>query len=197
MSLALANVVVSVLTLLVVAAAALAALVQLRHLRSANNLTGLLAIMHDWDDPEFRAARAFLANELPVRLHDPVFQQQLREGGSDRAVHRELIVADWYEQLGSYLKHGLIDERVFLDVSWTSVLGAWTACLPAIEIMRNTRGDNFYENFEYAAVRAAQFGERHGNRMYPRGTPRWRDLPTRPSSPAASGARASENAPSS
>jgi hypothetical protein len=42
------------ITLLVITATALAALIQLRHLRAQNTLNAELAILKDWNDPQFR-----------------------------------------------------------------------------------------------------------------------------------------------
>jgi hypothetical protein len=63
----------------------------------------------------------------------------------DRSRHPELYACDWMEQIGSYLKHGLFDADVLLDVTSTSINRLWNQLAPAIERMRVTRGDTLYE----------------------------------------------------
>ena len=181
------NAIVGLLTLLVVSLASVAALVQLRHLRAANTLNGLLEVLRQWQDPRLQNDLGFVRNELPARLRDPSYRESLRQRPVDRTVHRELFVCDWYEQIGSYLKHGLLDERVFMDVSCSSVSNAWRNCWPAIEIMRESAGDQLYENFEYAAVRGRMFIERYPNGVWPTRVPRMRAFAARPLPPVITG----------
>lgn len=173
MDIATVNAVISGLTLAVVGAAAIAALVQLRHLRAANNLNGLLSATAMFNSETMRGHFAYVFGELHQRMQDPEYVRQLREGPADRTVHRELLVCDFYEQIGAYLKHGLLDESVFLDLAGGSVLGVWRACLPAIRLMRARSGPAWYENFEYAAIRAREAQRRHPNGMFPRNMKRW------------------------
>jgi hypothetical protein len=70
-------------------------------------------------------------------------------------------VCDWYEQLGSYIKYGLIDEEVMLDVSASSTNAAWAALEPVIRRMRRTRSEALYENFEYYVARGVLFQRAH------------------------------------
>lgn len=165
------NAAVGILTLFVVALASTAALIQLRHLRGANTLNTLLEIMRQWRDPQLQSDLRFTMVDLAQRLNDPAFLQSLRHP-VDRLVHRELFIADWYEQLGSYLKHGLLDETIFMDASCGPANGAWRACWPVIAILREDAGDSVYENFEYLAVRARAFIDRHPDGMWPHGVPR-------------------------
>ena len=166
------NAAVGILTLFVVALASTAALIQLRHLRGANTLNTLLEIMRQWRDPQLQSDLRFARVELPQLLNDPAFVQSLRGRPVDRLVHRELFIADWYEQLGSYLKHGLLDETIFMDASCGPVTGAWEAIWPVVALLRESGGSSLYENFEYLAVRARAFIDRHPDGMWPRGVPR-------------------------
>ena len=170
--LALWNAFVSTATLIVVAVAAIGAFRQIRQLRAQTSLAGFLKILEDWRDPEFKRDLDFVRLELPRKLEEPGFLEDYERRGIDRMKHPELNVCDWYEQLGSYLKYGLLDEGVMLDVSASSSNTMWKALEPVIVRMRRTRGDALYENFEYFAVRGALFQRSHPDGCYPRNTPR-------------------------
>ena len=61
------------ITLLVITATAVAALIQLRHLRAQNTLNAELAILKDWNDPQFRQWRLYVAGEMQTKIKDPAF----------------------------------------------------------------------------------------------------------------------------
>jgi hypothetical protein len=166
------NALVSTLTLIVVATAAIAAFRQLRHIRGQTSLAGLLKVQGDWRDPEFQALLTYVRSELPAKIAEPGFLDDLDSSPIDRVKHRELEICDWYEQMGSYLKYGLIDEDVVMDVSSSSCNAAWAAIEPVIARMRRTRGDSLYENFEYMAARGVLFQRAHPTGTYPKDTPR-------------------------
>jgi len=142
------------ITLLVITATAVAALIQLRHLRAQNTLNAELAILKDWNDPQFRQWRLYVAGEMQTKIKDPAFLAEYDAPEVDRSRHPELYACDWLEQIGSYLKYGLLDADVLLDVTSTSINRLWNQLAPAIERMRVTRGDSLYENFEYWAAKA-------------------------------------------
>ncbi len=165
------NALLSTATLLVVAGTAVAALRQIRHLRAQNTLNGLLKVLDDWRDPAFMRDAAYVRSELPAKLQEPGFLDDF-DTRVDRAKHPELNICDWYEQLGNYVKHGLLDERIMMDVSAASVGRMWDALEPVIARMRKTRGDATYENFEYLAARGVLFQRKHPAGCYPSDTPR-------------------------
>jgi hypothetical protein len=174
------NAAVSTLTLLIVATTAFVGLRQVRHLRGQNTLSGVLKVLDDWRDPDFQAWLAYMRHELPKRMAEPGFFEELDRNPIERARHPELHLCDWYEQVGSFLKHGLLDERTVMDVSWSSSQGVWKALEPVIERMRRTRGDTLYENFEYFAALGVLFERAHPHGTYPATMPRMRDLRPRP-----------------
>jgi hypothetical protein len=169
------NALVSTATLLVVAGTAFAALRQIRQLRAQTTLAGLLKVLDDWRDPEFQRMLRYIRNELPEKLRDPAYLAEL-DGPYDSAKHPELTICAWYEQIGSYMKHGLLDERIMMDVSSSSCNAVWQAVEPVIERLRATRGDALYENFEYMAARGVLFQRAHPNGCYPSDTPRLAEL---------------------
>ena len=169
------NALVSTATLLVVAGAGFAALRQIRQLRAQTTLAGLLKVLDDWRDPEFQRIVAYVRNELPQKVQEPGFLDDL-EHMTDQEKHPELAIGEWYEQIGSYMKHGLLDETIMLDVASSSTNTMWRSLAPVVERMRRTRGDALWENFEYMAARGVLFQRAHPNGCYPRNTPRMAEL---------------------
>lgn len=178
MSVELLNVMVSVATLVVVAAAATAALIQLRHLRASNQLAALLGIMNQWNLPPVQAALREL-KQMPQNLTNPEYVSLLKTPGMiDRASHPEYLALDLWEQIGTFSKHGLIDERILLDIVSAQVSSAWDLARATIMVLRERTGPSAFENFEYLAVRAELWARRHPNGAYPDGLPRFADLET-------------------
>jgi hypothetical protein len=163
-------------TMLVIAASAIAALVQLRHLRKSNELSGLLSVLELFQDRHFHELIDFTRSVLPERLKDPAFRASLRDIPVDRRVHPELHVAEMYEEIGSYVRSGLIDEDLFLQGHWYNVMLYWSILLPCVEIVRSNR-PNTFENFEFLTLRALAWKARHPRGNYPAGLPR-ADAPT-------------------
>ena len=172
------SIALSAATLIVIAATAIAAIVQLRHLRTSNQLTALLEILDQWNQPTLLAAYSHFNQNMPDKIDDPEYVKVLQTGGSmDRGAHPEFLVCDLWEQVGTYAKYGLIDETILLDIVAAQVSNAWKRVWPAIEIIRRRTGPATFENFEYLAVRAELFQRRTPNGVYPRNLPRMADLP--------------------
>jgi hypothetical protein len=158
-------------TFVVIAATAVAALVQLRHLRRSNQLSGLLSALALFQEPHFHELIDFVRTDLPKRMKDPEFVAELELTPVDRRKHPELHVAEMYEELGSYIRSGLIDEQLFLQGHWYNVLLYWDLLLPALRIVRKTR-PHTWENFELLAAKAQAWRERHPLGNYPANVPR-------------------------
>ena len=84
MSLELWSTIASVGTFVVITATAIAAVLQLRHLRAANMVAAIQSFFNAYEGPELREAFQFVRNELPLRLEDRTFRQELRAGRTDR-----------------------------------------------------------------------------------------------------------------
>jgi hypothetical protein len=169
----------SAATLIVIAATAVAAIVQLRHLRASNQLSALLEILDQWNQPQLQTAYSRFVRDLPAKLADGDYRKQLELPGSrDRASFPELLILDLWEQVGTYAKYGLIDERILLDIVASQVLDAWRLGRPVIEILRKRSGPATFENLEYLAVRATFFVRRFADGTYPKGMPRMDEMLT-------------------
>ena len=176
MSAGTVSVILAAATLVVVAAASIAAIVQLNYLRAGNHLSALLEILNQWNRPEIQAALAELRS-IPDKVQDPHYAAALRASGSlDRATHPEFLALDLWEQIGTYCKYGLIDEKMLMDITSSQVLNAWANAEPAISILRESRGLSVYENFELLAVRAKLWNRRFPDGAYPARLPRISDM---------------------
>jgi len=163
-------------TLVVVAAASVAAIVQLRYLRQSNHLNGLLEILNQWNLPAVQSALSEL-RAIPQKMKDPKYLEMLKAPGTvERAKYPELLALDLWEQIGTYCKYALIDEKVLLDITSAQVLSAWRSAEPLITLVRERAGMSAFENFEYLAMRATQWGRRYPDGTYPARLPRMRDL---------------------
>ncbi len=153
-------------TFLVIGASAIAALVQLRHMRAGNQLEALLMLERDFQRPELQAALRYIQERLPARLEESAYRRELeRSGFIDSASHPELLVCNWFNEIGTLLKHRLVAEAPFMDLFARLIVHCWAHLASAVAIMRRTRGDSQYHDFEYLAARAALWVDRH-----PRGT---------------------------
>jgi hypothetical protein len=159
-------------TFVVIAATAVAALIQLRHLRASTQLNALLTLMKMWNSPDLQEHIGYLRGEFQDSLKDPAFLEQFARVSIARSEHPELLVADFWEQVGAFMKYGLVDEASWLDIAATQVTNAWDQFEPAVKAMRQCAGPASFENFEFAAVRARLWLDRHPQGSWPPGLPR-------------------------
>lgn len=170
------NIAISSATLLVVATASVAAIVQLRHLRTSNQLNAVLEIMNQWNIPGVQAALSEL-KQIPAKMQDPEYVKMLGAPGSvDRLRYQEFLAFDLWEQIGTFVKRGLVDESTLLDITSAQIVNAWKLAEPAIAVLRAERGPSTFENFEYLAVRATLWSRRYPDGTYPARLPRMSEL---------------------
>ncbi|HZY96452.1 MAG TPA: hypothetical protein VFE35_05070 [Candidatus Cybelea sp.] len=177
MSLELVNTLATFGTFFVIAATAIAALVQLRHSRSSNQIVVLNEIRETMDSPEFQAARHFVETELPTKLQDPAFRLQfaerrLRRTRETQPLFEKInVIGNFWENVGVFVKAGLLDRDLALDL-WSGVsIGTWNRFAPLTAVARRT---NFalWENFEYLTMLSQDFQAAHANGTYPVGARR-------------------------
>lgn len=163
------NTAVQIGTLLVFAGTALAAIVQIRHLRASNELAALLQLSEELDSERMQAALRFVRFGLDEALARPAYRRDLGElGYVDATAHPEMDACNWFERVGSLVKHRLIDERTFLALFARLITYYWTHLEPVIALLRRERGAGQYENFEYLAALARAWLARHPQGTYPK-----------------------------
>ncbi len=155
-------------TLVVIGASAVAALIQLQHMRAGNQLEALLSLERDFRAPEMQAALRFLQEHLCERMEDPRYRAELATiGFIDSTQHPELIVCNWFNEIGVLLKHRLVTEDTFMDLFARLIVFCWRNAAPAIAVMRRTRGDFQYHDFEYLSTRAQEWLSRNPHGTFP------------------------------
>jgi hypothetical protein len=147
-------------TFIVIAATATAAFVQLRHLRRQNQLAGLQSAFQMLLDPSVRELVNFVRHDLPSRMKDDSFRAGLLEVPIDRREHPELHLCDMYNHVGSYVRHGLIDEDIYLQTEWYNVLLYWDL-LHEVVVQARVSRPSLFQNFEWLAEQADRWAAQH------------------------------------
>lgn len=159
-------------TFAVIAASAYAALAQLRHLNTTNQLNSLLFFLKMQRDKSLQEDFNFLREHYTLTTQRG-FIDSMRSHHVDASIHRELNVCGWYEDVGALLKHKMINEDAFLDMTCPQViLRDWNLVQPTIAARRSVGGSSMYINFEYLAARSEKFLRKFPSGLYPSDTPR-------------------------
>jgi hypothetical protein len=178
MSLELANTLATFGTFVVIAATAVAAIVQLRHARTSNQITALNEIRETMESADFQEARHLIAAQVHLKLRDPAFRRQLADASARTDEVRPFIgkvinMANFYENIGTFVKAGLIDRDLALDLWSGVVIGTWERLAPLVAILRRrSAGANLFENFEYLTVLSQDYIAAHPKGTYPSGVRR-------------------------
>jgi hypothetical protein len=166
MSLELISTLATVGTFLVIAATAITAFVQLRHIRLANQLAGLQSTFGLLQEPTVRELVNYVRHDLTECMKDPQFRASILAIPIDRRRHPELYLCDMYNHIGSFVRSGLIDERIYLQTDWYNVNLYWGLLRDVIAQARQNR-PFLFENFEWLAARGQAWTEGHPNGDYP------------------------------
>ena len=169
MTLEIVNAVASVGTLLVIAATAVAALIQLRHTRGTNQIVALTECREVLESEAFTSACRFVQRELPELFADPEFRKRLDIRPLEADLAQIGVVANFFETMGAFVKHGIIDVRVGCDLWRGVVVANWRAMTPVIARWRRTDGLALLENFEYLATLSEDFVKQYPEGTYPEG----------------------------
>ncbi len=163
----------SFLTLLVVAASAAAALIQLRHMRGANQIVALNEIRETFETDRFRDAIRYVYRELPRLYEDPAARVDLIAVPLPAQYEPARTVANFFENVGMYVKRGVLDENFTADMWGGIILTSWLRMAPLITNRRHVQKQpQIWQNFEYLAAICRQFKERYPNGAYPERVPR-------------------------
>jgi hypothetical protein len=166
------NSIASVATLLVIAATAVAALGQLRHSRGSNQIVALTECREVLESEAFSGAILFVRRRLPDMLRDPSTRARLQVIPLDPDLRPINIVGNFFESMGSFVKHDIIDEEIACDLWSGIVVAAWDALAPALAIMRRHAGIGLWENFEYLTGIMKAWNARHPDGTFPPNAPR-------------------------
>ncbi|HTU81532.1 MAG TPA: hypothetical protein VMF61_05355 [Candidatus Acidoferrales bacterium] len=130
---------------------------QVEHLRRSTQLEGTMKIFAELTTPEFCAARLFVENELEARMSEQPFRDELLLPfqALDEGQHKEILVAQTFEKIGTYARHGLIDTVIVADNCGPLIREMWQK-LEGCGYFAARRRNNPYslENFEFLYDRA-------------------------------------------
>lgn len=163
----------SIGTFVVIAATAVAAIIQLRHLRAANQLDAVLSLERDFRGHDLQEAFRYVQRELPFKLRDPGYRNELEAPGFiDERTHLEVKACNWFNEMGTLVKNQLVTEDAFMDMFSRLVVAYWEHLEPAIAVMRRRRSDVQYHDFEFLAMRARAWLAAHPHGTFPSGVKR-------------------------
>ena len=181
MSLELVNTIAALTTAAVITATAIAALVQLRHMRASNQIAGFLTLRTVLDDDAHRRALALLRREGDVTREDG-YREFVAAATSGRPTSNEVryqdvydavgLVCNAFEVMGTLVRNGVVDRRMFLEQYCFTISGMWSRLEPYVVLQRkSTHDDGVWEDFEYMTVLSREFIKEHLS-IYPAGVPR-------------------------
>lgn len=172
MSLEMWNTIGSVGTLVVIASTEIVALVQLRHMRGSNQIAALTEIREALESPVYKAATQFITYQLPQLLEDSSVRTRLQKRPLDNELQPVEMIGNFYENMGAFIKYGIIDKHIALDLWCGVILENWKALEPATVIRRRTLSPVLLENFEYISVLAEDWMAYPTFSSYPKRTRR-------------------------
>lgn len=135
---------------LVIAASAVAAIIQIRQLRASTQLQGFVDLVRDYHSADVQAARRFVATQLPERLESEHYRAELSNFTADTHTHPELLLREFWEQLGSLMRHNVLDTPLFLEFFTIPCRLDWQRLAPVNKLLRQ-RNRYISEEFEYIA----------------------------------------------
>jgi hypothetical protein len=180
MSLELISAVASLTTAVVIGATAIAALIQLRHMRASNQITGFLTLRNMLDDDAHQRALALLHREGDLS-QDEGYRSFVADDAALKPTggqtHYEeiraavLMMANSVEVIGTLVRNGVVDERMFFEQYFGTIDGLWLRLQGHVALERGMHHDDaIWEDFEYLAARSRQFAQEHPS-VYPASVP--------------------------
>ena len=169
MSLELLSTVASIGTFVVIGATAIAALVQLRHMRSSNQIAALTEVRETLESERFAQARRDAAQVVPKLISDAAGRAKL---GAPAPLPQEVesirMLANFFENVGAFVRYGIIDLELACDVWSFVVVDTWENLEPAIAIRRQ-RFPQVWTNFEWLTAICEDWQNRHPDGAVPPG----------------------------
>jgi Domain of unknown function (DUF4760) len=157
----------SVGTFLVIAATAVVAIIQLRHTRSSNQIAAAMTIHSVVESEEFQEGRRFIRDELINCLDDAEFRRTLGVS-TNKAARPMIFVGNYYEEIGIFVKYGLVDENIACEMWSNEIVTDWKRMVPAITIIRQNRPSFGWQNFEYMVTVCEAWLKRYPEGKFPR-----------------------------
>lgn len=156
----------TVLTTIIIAATAIAAVSQIRQLRLSTQLEGLLALHREFNAPDMGQVRAYVKDDLPALLRDERYRQSLLAGDTNTHAHKEFVLCNYWEKIGSLVREGVLDPDLYLDIGAYRCIEHWEQLRPAIELVRKAEPLQ-WESFDYMVGLSRDYLKRRGAERLP------------------------------
>ncbi len=128
---------------------------QLEQLQRSTQLEGTMKIFEVLRGAQFQEAWRFLSTDFERRMKDEDFRSDAeRISGVDVTLHKERFVMRTYEEIGTYVRHGLLSGEPFFDYGGAVLVDAWERLSDVVAVHRSRGGENYWMNFEYLYAQA-------------------------------------------
>jgi hypothetical protein len=115
-----------------------------------------------WYSPLVQEGFRFIQHDLAQKMEDPRFRRELDTADVvDHAVHPDLNVLDYFDNIGVMVSLGMLREDVILHPASQLLENLWARLGPTIAIMRRKRGLQLWVSFEYLVQRAQLWRQRY------------------------------------
>lgn len=117
-------------------------------LRRSTQLEGVFNVLRELDSEKYIESRRFVLHELEGRLKDPQFRKDIEDGVADETVHKEIPTLRIFEEIGAYVKFGLVDaDTIYCQAGSRAVL-CWQKLRPIVELARKRGGPGAWDSYE-------------------------------------------------
>jgi hypothetical protein len=133
---------------------------QLQQLQRATQLEGTMTIFEMLRGPQFQEAWRFVVSDLDERMKDEKFKDEAeRVSGVDVSVHKERFLMRTYEEIGTYVRHGLVSGEPFFEYGGAVIVEAWERLSGLVTAIRKYGNKKLWVNFEYLYTQAKRYDE--------------------------------------
>jgi len=157
----------SILSAVVIAVSAVNALHQVNQLRRAAQLDGSMRIFAEFISQEFITARNFVLSQIPQKLQDPAFVDELRSYRYvDLEQHPEYRVLYFLQLVGTLVEQQLVDGPGVFQFAQYSIIKSWEALEPIVRIQRESTNNPFmWRGADFLYENAKAWLERKGQQQ--------------------------------
>jgi len=93
-------------------------------------------------------------------LKDDQYRGELTNLAASDVTHKELVVLRTMENIGGYVRYGLMDARVIFDCAYPEIVGCWEHLTEVVSVHRSAFGTGFWETYEYLYKQAKHWSDR-------------------------------------
>jgi hypothetical protein len=136
-------------------------------MRGSNQIVALTECREVLESEPFARAMRYISHELPELMKDPKVRARLMQSPVDEELRAVNVVGNFFESMGSFVKHGIIDAEIACDLWSGIVVQSWQRLTPVLGLMRRTAGVGLWENYEYLASLSEEFIAKHPDGTYP------------------------------